>query len=195
MPVPVVFISDDVASEKHSIVNSDNFRSGYQAAKHFAEYGYTSLYFCGFSKKIDNPRAQGFFNYMKTHGIPFDETHNMYFDIENPYRNHYVISTIMKDTAERIGVFCFHDLIALYLYNLCVIKGISVPDKVGLIGYDKLDTMIPANIKLTTFSYSFENIANSASELLISNIDTLVAQQKTIVEDTILYIGETTAKR
>ena len=193
LPIPVVFISDHVPTEKHCVVNSDNLRSGYRAASHLVDYGYTSLYFCGLSKN-SNPRAQGFFNYLKTHNIPFDDNHFLCFDVSNPYQNHDVIKTILEDPSERIGIFCFHDLIALYLYNLCIINGISIPDKVGLIGYDKLDSVIPANIKLTTFSYSFENISNSVLKLLIENMETLVSEKKTITEHTILRIGKTTAK-
>ena len=194
LPVPVVFISDDVPTEKHCVVNSDNLRSGYLAAKHLTEYGYSSLYFCGLSKKINTPRAQGFLDFVKEKGLPFDDSRIMYFDIANPYRNHYVIKTILNDPADRIGVFCFHDLIAEYLYNLCALNDIPVPDKVGIIGYDKLDAMMPSNINLTTFSYSFKNIANSALKLLIENMDTLTAQKKIVSENTFLSIGKTTAK-
>ena len=195
LPVPVVFISDDVPTEKHSVVNSDNLRSGYRAAEHFVDFGYKTLYFCGLSKKTSNPRLQGFLNYIKKHDIPFDESHIMYFDIANPYRNHYIIKTLLEDPSERIGIFCFHDLIALYLYNLCVHNGISIPERVGLIGYDKLDSMIPANIKLTTFMYSFENISNSTLKLLLSSMETLVPKKTIITEQTLLFIGKTTAKQ
>ena len=194
LPVPVVFISDDVPTEKHSVVNSDNLRSGYRAAEHFVDYGYDSLYYCGLTKKGKSPRLQGFMNYIKKHNIPFDESHILYFDIANPYRNHYIIKKILEDESDRIGIFCFHDLIALYLYNLCIHNNISVPEKVGLIGYDKLDSMIPANIKLTTFSYSFENISNSALKLLISSMETLLPKKTIITEHTILFVGKTTAK-
>ena len=194
LPVPVVFISDDVPTEKHCIVNSDNLRSSYLAAKYLTECGYNSLYFCGLSKKTNTPRAQGFLRYIKENGLPFDDSHVMYFDVANPYRNQYVIKTILHDPADRIGVFCFHDLIAEYLYNLCALSGILVPDKVGIIGYDKLDSMIPSNINLTTFSYSFENIANSALKMLMENMDTLVVKKRTISENTFLSIGKTTAK-
>ena len=194
LPVPVVFISDETPTPKHCVVNSDNLNSGYLAAKYLTECGYSSLYFCGLSKQENTPRAQGFVNFLKENGLPFDDSRIMYFDIANPYHNHYVIKTILNDTADRIGVFCFHDLIAEYLYNLCIFNDIAVPDKVGIIGYDKLDSMMPSNINLTTFSYSFKNIANSALKLLIENMDTLIAQKKIVCENTFLSIGKTTAK-
>lgn len=194
LPVPVVFISDDVPTEKHSVVNSDNLRSGYMAAEHLSDYGYDSLYYCGLSKKGMSPRLQGFLNYIEKHNIPFDEKHILYFDIANPYRNHYIIKKILEDKSNRIGIFCFHDLIALYLYNLCIHNNIPVPEKVGLIGYDKLDSMIPANVKLTTFSYSFNNISNSTLKLLISSMESLLPKKTIITELTILFIGKTTAK-
>lgn len=194
LPVPVVFISDIIPTDKHCAVNSDNFRSGYRAASHLYSYGYTSLYFCGLSQKSTNPREKGFFNYLKTHNIPYDENHILYFDIANPYQNYHIIKRLLEDNSERIGIFCFHDLIALYLYNLCKANKISIPERVGLIGYDRLDSMIPANVKLTTFSYSFENMSNSSLKLLVENMDTLVLQKKIIIEHTILRIGSTTAK-
>ncbi|HBF86362.1 MAG TPA: hypothetical protein DDW54_01635 [Clostridiales bacterium] len=194
LPVPVVFISDSVPTSSHCVVNSDNLHSGYFAAKHLTECGYSSLYYCGLSKKINAPRAQGFVNYLKENGLPFDESHVIYFDIANPYRNNYVLQTILNDPADRIGVFCFHDLIAEYLYNLCTDNGIPVPEKVGIVGYDKLDSMRPSNINLTTFSYSFKNIANSTLKLLLSNMETLTADQKIVRENTFLSVGKTTAK-
>lgn len=193
LPVPIVFINDKIPLENCSVVNSDNLRSGYQAAKHLAEYGYKSFYFCALTKN-ENPRLQGFLNYLKENDLPIDDSHILTFNLTNPYENHYIIKTIMNDNADRIGIFCFHDLIAEYLYNLCTLNGISVPDKVGIVGYDKLDSMIPSNINLTTFSYSFKNIANSALRLLIENMDTLVTQKKVVSETTFLSIGKTTAK-
>lgn len=194
LPVPVVFISDVIPTEKHPVVNSDNLRSGYLAASHLVECGYTSLYFCGLIKKNINPREQGFIKYLKDHDIPFDDDHVLSFDITNPYQNYNIIKTIHDDPSERIGIFCFHDLIALYLYNLCELNGISVPNRVGLIGYDKLDAMIPANIKLTTFSYSFENISKSTLLLLLESMNTLTLEKKIVKVQTLLRVGKTTSK-
>ncbi len=194
LPVPVVFINDYIPIAKCNVVNSDNLRSGYQAAKHLTEYGYSSFYFCGFTEKNGNPRLQGFMQYLKENNLPFDNSHILSFNITNPAQNRYIVKTIMNDSAARIGIFCFHDIIAEHLYNLCMSNGISVPDKVGIVGYDKLDSMTPSNINLTTFSYSFKNVANSALILLIKSMDTLVAQKKVVSETTFLSIGKTTAK-
>lgn len=194
LPVPVVFIHDSMPIKNASVVNSDNRISGYYAAKHLVEYGYSSLYTCSSFHAVESQRFLGFTDYLNEHDIPFGEEKSLFFNLSNPYKNHSFINTIKSDPAERIGIFCYHDLIAEYLYNLLKINRIDVPEKVGIVGYDKLDTIIPSGLNLTTFSYSFDDIARSAYDLLMQNCETLTPNPVMIREHTFLVIGKTTSK-
>ena len=192
-PLPVVFINTEIPLENCNIVNSDNYTSGQKAAKHLIEYGYDSLYLCNSDPYFDDPRFQGFIDYLKSHNLPFDENRLLVFNFDL-FTSNPVISAIRNDPAKRIGIFCFHDLIAETLLNLFNFHNINVPEKVGVIGYDKLDTVIPLFAQLTTFAYSFENIAKSAVNLLIENIKTLKKSKTIIEEPTIFLIRNTTLK-
>lgn len=194
LPVPVVFIHDSMPIKDASVVNSDNRISGYYAAKHLVEYGYSSLYTCSNFHAVGSQRFLGFTDYLNEHGIPFGEEKALFFNLSNPYKNHPLINTIKSDPADRIGIFCYHDLIAEYLYNLLKINRIDVPNKVGIVGYDKLDTITPSGLNLTTFSYSFDNIARSAYNLLMQNCETLTPNPVMVREHTFLVIGKTTSK-
>lgn len=192
-PIPVVFINTEIPLENYNLVNSDNYASGTKAAKHLIEYGYDSLYLCNTDSNFDDPRFQGFIDYLKICNLPFDESHLLVCDF-SLFSANPIISAIKNNPAKRIGIFCFHDLIAETLLNLFNFHNINVPEKVGIIGYDKLDTVIPLFAQLTTFSYSFENIAKSAVNLLIKNIQTLKLSKTIIEEPTIFLIRNTTSK-
>ncbi len=192
-PLPVVFINTEVPIEQCNIINSDNYASGRKAAKHLLDYGYDSLYLCNSEPNFSDPRFQGFIDYIKSCNLPFDESRFIIFEF-NLSATNPVLLTIKKDPAKRIGIFCFHDLIAENLLNLFNFYDIKVPEKVGLIGYDQLDTIIPLFAQLTTFNYSFENIAKSAVNLLIENIKNLKLPKKIIEEATIFLVRNTTSK-
>lgn len=192
-PLPVVFINTEIPIDNCNVVNSDNYASGQKAAKHLIDYGYDSLYLCNAEQNFGDPRFQGFIDYVKSCNLPFDESRLIVFEF-NAFSTNPIVLAIKKDPAKRIGIFCFHDLIAENLLNLFNFNNIKVPEKVGIIGYDQLDTIIPLFAQLTTFTYSFENIAKSAVNLLIENITNLKLTKNIIEEPTIFLVRNTTSK-
>ena len=193
LPVPCVFISSSAPIENACCVHSDNYSAGKQAAKHLLEYGYEKLYLCGLTKS-PSLRFAGFIDYLKSKDVQFYDEQFLLYNMVDTFANSHIIAEIKKSAPSRVGIFCYHDLIAEHISNLLKHNNISVPDQVGLIGYDQLDTVIPISSNLTTFYYSFTNIANSAINLLINNIKTLKPVKTTIKEKTFLYIRSTTSK-
>lgn len=193
LPIPCVFISSSAPTENACCVHSDNYSAGQQAAKHLLEYGYKKLYLCGLTKS-PSLRFSGFIDYLRSEDIQFSDEQFLLYNMVDTFANSHIIAEIKKSTPQRVGIFCYHDLIAENIFNLLRHNNLSIPDQVGLIGYDQLDTVIPISSNLTTFYYSFTDIANSAINLLIENIKSLKPTKTTIKEKTVLYIRSTTAK-
>ena len=192
-PLPVVYISSSAPSQNACTVHADNYSSGKQAAKHLLDFGYEKLYICG-TTKAPALRFSGFIDYLKSKNIPFSDEQFLIYNAVDTFSNGHIIAELNKNLDKRIGIFCYHDLIAEHLFSLLKHNKISVPEQVGLIGYDQLDTVIPISSKLTTFYYSFTNIANSAINHLIEQTKTLTPVKTTIKEKTVLYIRSTTAR-
>ena len=193
LPIPSVFISSSAPFSNASLVHSDNYSAGKQAAKHLLEYGYEKLYLCGITKS-PSLRFSGFIDYLKSKGITFEDEQFLIYNAIDTFANGHVLAEIKKSLPQRIGVFCYHDLIAEHLFSLLKHNGISIPEQVGIVGYDQLDTIIPISANLTTFYYSFTNIAVSAINLLIDSTKTLKHTKATVKEKTVLYIRSTTAR-
>ncbi|MBQ8725918.1 MAG: substrate-binding domain-containing protein [Clostridia bacterium] len=193
LPIPCVFISSSVPIENACCVHSDNYSAGKQAAKHLLEFGYEKLFLCGITK-APSLRFSGFIDYLKSKEIQFSDEQFLLYNMVDTFANSHILAEIKKSAPQRVGIFCYHDLIAENIFNLLRHNNIAVPNQVGLIGYDQLDTVIPISSNLTTFYYSFTDIANSAINLLINNIKTLKPVKTTIKEKTVLYIRSTTSK-
>ena len=191
LPIPTVFISSSAPFQDASLVHSDNYSAGKQAAKHLLECGYEKLYLCG-TAKTPSLRFSGFIDYLKAKGIDFKDEQFLLFNAIDTFANGRVYAEIKNSLPKRVGVFCYHDLIAEHLFSLLKHNGLKIPEQVGIIGYDQLDTIIPISSNLTTFYYSFTNIATSAINLLINLTKTLKYTKTTIKEKTVLYIRSTT---
>ena len=196
LPIPVVFIGKDFPYKPSNCVKSNNYISGYHAAKHLHECGYTSLYYIQ-QNTIQNgsdSRKNGFFAYCIEHSLSCNIDTPLFCDIKNKDNNSNIVFTLKNDRAKRIGLFCFHDLIAINLFELLSNHNFKIPDAVGLVGYDKIDNISPYSSQITTFSYSFKDIAIHAWNLLEENIKNLSMSPKIIELPTILVIRTSTIK-
>lgn len=196
LPIPVVFIGKDFPYKPSNCVKSNNYASGYHAAKHLHECGYTSLYYIQQNaiQSGSDSRKNGFFAYCKEHSLSCNIDTPLFCDIKNKENNNHIVFTLKNDKDKRIGLFCFHDLIAINLFELLSYHKFNIPEALGLVGYDKIDNISPYSSQITTFSYSFKDIAINAWNLLQENIENLNMQPKIIEIPTILVIRASTIK-
>ena len=73
--------------------------------------------------------------------------------------------------SNRLGVFCFHDVIALTLYNEIKKYKKSIPQEIGVVGFDNLSISDILTPRLTSVYYNFNELANFAITAILNSIN------------------------
>ena len=187
--VPIITIDEHPLYEGATNIATDNYTSGFYAARHLTGMGYTSLYTCDTAIR-NSKRLQGFKDFAINNHFSFSEAHQLIIQQNNPFENNKLLETIKND-PNRIGIFCYHDLIANQVYHLCKKNGIDIPQKVGIIGYDALGNYDESLNYLTTFEYSFSTIAHAT----IAALKQILLQRRhigTVTPTTTTFIRKST---
>lgn len=81
------------------------------------------------------------------------------------------IEHLLTTNGKRIAIFCTSDKYALKIWLHLKQKGIRVPEDVGLMGFDNIETLKYISPSLSTVSYSLETIGNRIIDCLIGQIE------------------------
>lgn len=73
---------------------------------------------------------------------------------------------LMQEPDPPTALFCWHDRIGYQILEQCVVQGISVPDRLSVVGYDGLHWPAATPHTLTSVSLNLTVLANAAVESL-----------------------------
>ena len=191
-PLPMVIVGKNPVDINVSSVTADNYTAGMVAARHFIEYGFKTFAYATTSNNIsvNDDRLNGFRDGLKKAGKYLPPENIFALDQNDPKTKNIIVSFLMK-SKERTGFFCYHDIMAAQLMLIVQNAGYSIPGHVGIIGYDNL-SLFTGEIKLTTFAYSFNKIAENAVELMKEKLIKPNSPKNTINIQTVLIIRNST---
>jgi LacI family transcriptional regulator len=181
-------------NEKDS-VEVDNEMGGYLAVKHLLDCGYRNLaiimgkedHSASLRRRIGAEKA------MEQYGMTMnnDLVAEGRFSIEG---GRQAAKTLFESNHSIDAVFCMNDLIALGVLQYCNEQNISVPDEVGVVGYDNISYAGLPQIRLTTIHQPKYELGKMLFETLLEEIqqqDTKRPTKKIILSPE-LKIRETT---
>ncbi|HZG86264.1 LacI family DNA-binding transcriptional regulator [Paenibacillus sp.] len=87
-------------------------------------------------------------------------------DVFEAADNERVIAKLFAEHPDVDGIFASGDLLALNVMQACTARGIAVPDRVKLVGYDDIEVAKLMNPSLTTVKQPLEAMARRVVELL-----------------------------
>jgi len=182
---PLVFTSSSYPSTDLSFVGVDSLRGGYLVGKHLADLGHTKIAFVGGMLNSESVRSRysGFKKALEERDIDFDEALTLEgtFSIESGYRN---ASVLMKKFPGVTAAFAADDLIAIGMIKAFAEKGVPVPEKFSIVGYDDIFISELPGIELTTVFQEKQLMGKLAADLLLDQIDTdkqSLSEQKRII--------------
>lgn len=212
--IKVVLIDNEYPVEQVASVNNDNYGGAYMAAEHLIACGYRAIacvrgslrqedalpvdlnYTESFQQRIWDDRTAGFLDALKAHGLePFD----FYYGRGSAYIDkafqcgQQVVGQMLEKAQWPDAIYCQSDLVALGVLGELLERGIPVPEKIALCGYDGLDTCRHLFPRITTVTQPQEEIGRKAAELLIAQICD-EAEPSRIVLPPELFLGDTTGK-
>ena len=168
-PLPFVLIGRKVEDIKTDFISTDNYESGLQVAKYLVNCGYQKFGYIGL-KNLNERNDLRFLGYRE--GLKMlnqDITPKLYLRINIEDNLHSIHNALVREKSP-IGMFCYHDLLAVKLLNFCSYNNIHVPKSVGIIGYDDLPITVAVNPSITTFSCNYKAFAKLAVDIMLEKI-------------------------
>lgn len=158
--------------EAHS-VRSDNRGGGQLAARHLWAQGYRKPVFLGpieSEQRQFQERFDGFCEALKELGgeaiVMRDLSAN-----DRVGQGREAIERLSQQGAEYDSIFAACDFIALGALEALNAKGVSVPDEVGMVGYDGLDATAHASPPLTTIKPDLEKAGQQLVAYVLQSED------------------------
>lgn len=155
-------------------VSSDNFIGGCLAARHLIEKGSKKMaYFSGSPTLVGmdaNRRLQGFESILKEHGmnpVVLELSEDRFVSMK--YED--VITAFFAEHDDIDGVFTSNDIIAAQIIRYCHVKGINVPGKMRIVGYDDIDLAGLYTPSITTIRQPIDDICRFAVESIVNYKD------------------------
>lgn len=186
---PIVVWGAQVNDEQHYItVGSDNKLGGYLATAHLIEQGRKRVAFIGNSAPPEAKlRFKGYLQALEEHGISFDPSLLQ----ETAEKRNTGYASVMKLLGENIefdGIFATSDMYAIGAMKALREAGITVPQDVGVVGYDDIDIAAYYHPSLTSIHQDRHDGGSQLIECLLNRIEGKPVEP--IVLDTRLIIRE-----
>jgi DNA-binding LacI/PurR family transcriptional regulator len=180
--LPVVLL-DNIASDKSiPSVTIDNFNSCRNATSYLRSLGHRRIGFISglLDSDISNDRLLGYANALQHHKIKEDK--KLVYQGDYSYESgesgaEYFLSLKNPPTA----ILCANDSMAIGAMKKIREKGLSIPEDISVIGFDDIEVAARVFPPLTTNAAPIKDIAQKATELLISSIKGEEVEYKHII--------------
>jgi LacI family transcriptional regulator len=158
-------------------VGTDHEAGGYLAARHLIENGYRSIgYINGEAgNDVGELRKQGFLRALHENGLVLSDRFHFRLRKRGEWHDYNSGYEIGKEVAAMVdgprAVFAYNDLAALGFQQALIDRGIDVPGRVAIIGFDGIERGEYAPVPLTTVQQLSGDIGLLAVANLLKRID------------------------
>ncbi len=165
---PLVSI-DRIISTSIPYICSENYQGGMMAAEHLIGRGCKKLAHISGSSFLGmhaNKRFEGFEDACLKHNLPYvllDASEDQFISMQ--YSD--MVRHFLETYPDVDGVFTSNDIIAAQILQECFRKGIDVPQRLKIVGYDDTEIASLTSPPITTIHQDVDSICRSA----ISYID------------------------
>ena len=136
------------SSRKNNWVDINNYLGSYKATEYMIKRGYKKIGHIGIDNDLSysEDRYQGYIDCMEEYGIEIPENGIMRVP-NHEWDGHKAMADIYEN-SDIDGVVCASDALALGAIEYISDNGISIPDEMGIIGFDGLgyEKMVKPNI-------------------------------------------------
>ena len=186
----------DLDPSQYSSVTTDDWNTGYSAARMLLEWGHRQIAVVLDSvrdRSVSELRWNGFRQAMEDAGVPFDPALLVEagsFTLDSAYRG---TKQLLRSGAAFTAIFAVSDTMAIAAIRALHEEGWSVPKDCSVVGVDGIaltQYTIPA---LTTFVQPKEEIAVTAARMLIDLVEGR-SENRQIVLNTSLRLGQSVCR-
>ncbi|MGV6811239.1 MAG: LacI family DNA-binding transcriptional regulator [Brevirhabdus sp.] len=150
--IPIVEIMDVDGEGIDHVVGISQHRAGYQTAHAILAQGYRRIAFLGTKMPLDhraNKRLEGFKTGLAEQGVEIVD-HEFYSGGSALAKGREMTETVLKRTPDLDFIYYSNDMIGAGGLLYCLDKGIDVPGRIGLAGFNGVDLLEGLPRKLAT---------------------------------------------
>jgi LacI family transcriptional regulator len=194
--VPVVLLDRVDPSGLVSSVSVDDVEGGYMAVRHLLDAGRRQISFVGASTDIQQVarRLEGAQKAVAEHS---DAELTVVEASAMTVLAGRAVGERLADVGRRRlpdAIFCANDLLAIgVMQAVLLVRGLSIPNDLALIGYDDIDFAQSAVVPLTTVRRPTETMGRTAVDLLLESINMPSAKSRQVVFQPELIARRSTA--
>ena len=171
LPVPYVLLGRRLESFECDAVLVNNQKAAYEMGGHLLEGGAEEFAYIGLKGKKFDSRLSGFRSRLLEAGVTLGDRNVLWLEYGDREGCRKAMEELLSRRRNgRLAVFCYHDLFALRLNNVCHELGLEVPGDVMIAGFDDLPSAAESWPPLTSVSYPVKGMVQLAFESLYTRI-------------------------
>lgn len=171
LSIPYISLGHGLDSCKKSSVQVNSFSISQRVARHLIEEGYRNFLYVG-TKNLPlehDIRFMAFQMELKANGYLLEHRNTIRLSADYRSDDGRLVQ-LLKNQTEPVGVFCYHDLLAVQMYRICNLLNKKIPEDVGIVGFDDLSIATSLSPPLTTIQYRIASMADMTVNLLLASI-------------------------
>ncbi|MBS1565837.1 MAG: LacI family DNA-binding transcriptional regulator [Bacteroidetes bacterium] len=170
--IPVIFFDRVCEEIETGKITTDDFESGYNAAKHLIEGGCLRIAFLSFSKSlsISNKRMEGYRKALADHNIGFNEEDLIFCTNDDTY-NHNLLKNILVQPRHPDGIIASVEKLTTTVYLVCRELGRNIPRDVQVISFSNLQSALILNPALSTITQPAFDMGKTAASILFRALE------------------------
>lgn len=170
--IPFVIISGGSNSSSYDVVAVDNYQGAYDMTTYLIKKcGYTKIAHISGPMKNDDAklRIKAFKDACRQNDVNIPKNYLVEGDFTRESGLRLAMELMSLKNKPEV-IFAANDMMALGCYDAASKKGMSIPDDIGVVGFDDIFVSQYLNPPLTTVSAQIEDEGKRAAELLIEKI-------------------------
>ena len=177
----VVFGGDLGGSKKYPFVDVDNVKGGFLATKHLIESGCKNILTITGDLKLQSgrDRLEGYEKAISNVGLKINDDLVIHGDYTQS-KAEALVRQLIKKKVKFDGVFAGNDLSALGVINVLLQNGISVPEKVKVVGFDDSPMASRNEPSITTIRQPIRELGAQVAASLLAILDGQVVEDKVL---------------
>ncbi|WEG13681.1 LacI family DNA-binding transcriptional regulator [Pullulanibacillus sp. KACC 23026] len=194
--IPLVVLNRELTDQ--SIVNilSNDREGSYNAVNYLIKNGHQDIAIIegikGFKSTME--RREGYLKALIDHNISI-KTEYIVSGNYDMASGHEAMERLLSLEKPPTAVFCSNDDMAIGALNTAFAKGVSVPDRLSVVGFDDITSAQYTNPSLTTVKRPIEKISQLGAETLLKMMAAEAADMNKIFVETELMIRKSVSSR
>lgn len=169
--VPIVMINVDALDAVEDAFLPDNYQGARLAMRYLLANGHTRiLHITQSHRRTIRRRTEAYKDMLAETGIPFDPDLVVETEINAEQTYKVMTQRLAQRGADFTAVFCANDLSAMGFMRAAQEYGLSIPNKVSVIGFDDISSVAFLSPPLTTIRIESRQLATLAVRRLMDRV-------------------------